>query len=59
MSVELSPEELGFKRVYLEFNKDAHSDGYTGPFNHEVTQVLRISNPHSGPVAFKVRTIVL
>ncbi|KAF2649496.1 VAMP-associated protein [Lophiostoma macrostomum CBS 122681] len=40
MSVELEPPELGFKR----------------PFQHEVTQVLRLKNPHSDPVAFKVKT---
>lgn len=40
MSVELNPEELGFRR----------------PFNHEVSQILKISNPQSGPVAFKVKT---
>lgn len=40
MSVELDPPELHFKR----------------PFNREVSQVLRLSNPHSDPVAFKVKT---
>jgi len=40
MSVDLTPDELGFKR----------------PFNHEVTQVLKISNSNAGPVAFKVKT---
>lgn len=40
MSVELDPVELGFKR----------------PFNHEVSQVLRLFNPNSDPVAFKVKT---
>ncbi|PSN64052.1 VAMP-associated protein [Corynespora cassiicola Philippines] len=40
MSVELDPPELGFKR----------------PFQHEVSQVLRLKNPHSDPVAFKVKT---
>ncbi|KAF2721468.1 VAMP-associated protein [Polychaeton citri CBS 116435] len=40
MSVELDPVELGFKR----------------PFNQEVSQVLRLQNPHSDPVAFKVKT---
>ncbi|RMZ69266.1 msp domain-containing [Pyrenophora seminiperda CCB06] len=37
MSVELDPVELGFKR----------------PFQHEVSQTLRLRNPHSDPVAFK------
>lgn len=40
MSVELEPAELGFKR----------------PFHHEVSQVLRLHNPNSHPVAFKVKT---
>ncbi|KAF2642427.1 VAMP-associated protein [Massarina eburnea CBS 473.64] len=40
MSVELDPPELGFKR----------------PFQQEVTQSLRLKNPHSDPVAFKVKT---
>ncbi|KAK4985142.1 phosphatidylinositol-binding protein scs2 [Elasticomyces elasticus] len=40
MSVELDPVELGFKR----------------PFTHEVSQVLRLRNPNSDPVAFKVKT---
>ncbi|KAF2692260.1 VAMP-associated protein [Lentithecium fluviatile CBS 122367] len=40
MSVELDPPELGFKR----------------PFQHEVSQTLRLKNPHSDPVAFKVKT---
>lgn len=40
MSVELDPVELGFKR----------------PFQHEVSQTLHLKNPHSDPVAFKVKT---
>ncbi|KAK3686341.1 phosphatidylinositol-binding protein scs2 [Vermiconidia calcicola] len=28
----------------------------SGPFTHEVSQVLRLSNPNSDPVAFKVKT---
>ncbi|KAK5127498.1 hypothetical protein LTR85_006837 [Meristemomyces frigidus] len=40
MSVELEPAELGFKR----------------PFAHEVSQVLRLHNPTSDPIAFKVKT---
>jgi hypothetical protein len=27
-----------------------------GPFQHEVSQTLRLKNPHSDPIAFKVRT---
>ncbi|OJD31044.1 msp domain-containing protein [Diplodia corticola] len=40
MSVELTPPELGFKR----------------PFTTEVSQSLRLRNPNSDPVAFKVKT---
>jgi len=40
MSVELDPVELGFRR----------------PFNNEVSQSLRLKNPHDEPVAFKVKT---
>jgi len=40
MSVELTPQELGFKR----------------PFNHEVTETLKLGNPNNAPVAFKVKT---
>ncbi|KAF9693518.1 hypothetical protein EKO04_008218 [Ascochyta lentis] len=40
MSVELDPVELGFKR----------------PFQQEVSQTLRLKNPHSDPIAFKVKT---
>ncbi|KAF1849992.1 VAMP-associated protein [Cucurbitaria berberidis CBS 394.84] len=40
MSVELDPVELGFKR----------------PFQQEVSQTLHLKNPHSDPVAFKVKT---
>ncbi|KAK4456955.1 PapD-like protein [Cladorrhinum samala] len=40
MSVEIDPSELGFRR----------------PFTVEVSQVLKIRNPNSSPVAFKVKT---
>ncbi|KAG9245046.1 putative vesicle-associated membrane protein-associated protein C16G5.05c, partial [Calycina marina] len=40
MSVEIDPTELGFQR----------------PFDHEVTQILKIHNPNQNPVAFKVKT---
>ncbi|KAK4224405.1 vesicle-associated protein 2-2 [Podospora fimiseda] len=40
MSVEIDPSELGFRR----------------PFTVEVAQVLKIRNPNSSPVAFKVKT---
>ncbi|KAL6707939.1 phosphatidylinositol-binding protein scs2 [Coniothyrium glycines] len=40
MSVELDPVELGFRR----------------PFQHEVSQTLRLYNKNESPVAFKVKT---
>jgi len=40
MSVEIYPTELGFRR----------------PFQEEVSQTLRITNPNHTPVAFKVKT---
>ncbi|MCJ1485330.1 phosphatidylinositol-binding protein scs2 [Schaereria dolodes] len=40
MSVDLDPPELGFRR----------------PFTHEVTQVLKLHNTSSDPIAFKVKT---
>ncbi|AEO63601.1 uncharacterized protein THITE_2109088 [Thermothielavioides terrestris NRRL 8126] len=40
MSVEIDPLELGFRR----------------PFSAEVAQVLKIKNPNTAPVAFKVKT---
>lgn len=30
--------------------------GFKRPFQHEVSQVLKLKNPHSNPVAFKVKT---
>ncbi|KAI1380857.1 VAMP-associated protein [Hypoxylon crocopeplum] len=40
MSVEIDPQELGFHR----------------PFTTEVSEVLRIRNPNTHPIAFKVKT---
>lgn len=40
MSVEIDPQELGFHR----------------PFTVEVSEVLKIRNPNTSPVAFKVKT---
>ncbi|CAG7984463.1 unnamed protein product [Penicillium olsonii] len=40
MTIQIEPSELGFKR----------------PFNHEVCQVLRLSNPNQETVVFKVKT---
>lgn len=40
MSVDINPQELGFRR----------------PFTVEVSQILKIENPNSSPVAFKVKT---
>ena len=30
-----------------------------GPFTHEVTQLLRLSNPNSDPIAFKVGLLMV
>ena len=30
------------------------SNAKTGPFSREVTETLRLGNPHDAPVAFKV-----
>ncbi|EXJ68597.1 uncharacterized protein A1O5_08391 [Cladophialophora psammophila CBS 110553] len=40
MSVDLQPAELGFRR----------------PFNREVTEILKLTNGNTQPVAFKVKT---
>ncbi|KAK2615291.1 hypothetical protein N8I77_002056 [Diaporthe amygdali] len=40
MSVEIDPQELGFRR----------------PFTVEVSQLLKLKNPNKSPVAFKVKT---
>ncbi|KAJ5787250.1 hypothetical protein N7457_002240 [Penicillium paradoxum] len=40
MTIQIEPSELGFKR----------------PFNHEVCQILRLSNPNHEAVVFKVKT---
>ncbi|CAG8891103.1 unnamed protein product [Penicillium egyptiacum] len=40
MTIQIEPSELGFKR----------------PFNHEVCQVLHLSNPNEESVVFKVKT---
>jgi len=37
-------------------HRASRTDGLAGPFNHEVTQVLRLANNNAGTVAFKVRT---
>lgn len=58
MSVELNPEELGFKSRSTVVGNGRELTTL-GPFNHEVTQVLKITNTNSGPVAFKVRSCVL
>lgn len=58
MSVELDPVELGFKREISPYHVPSHVDANDnkGPFSHEVSQVLRLHNPNSDPVAFKVKT---
>ena len=62
MSVELDPPELHFKRMCFLCGQDKRRSqeltNSTGPFNREVSQVLRLQNPHSDPVAFKVRILM-
>jgi hypothetical protein len=65
MSVELSPTELGFKRMSYQLPQAkqpaCHSPAdisprEPGPFTHEVSQILRLSNPTDQAIAFKVKT---
>lgn len=57
MSVELDPVELGFKRKHSsQLLVKTLLLRVTGPFQQEVSQTLRLKNPHSDPVAFKVST---
>ena len=42
------------KYVCLQGTDHAHAS--IGPFTHEVSQVLRLHNSNSDPVAFKVKT---
>lgn len=61
MSVELNPPELGFKRtsqcLRVCLRECQHTDSsHLGPFTHEVSQTLRLHNPNSDPIAFKVKT---
>ncbi|KAI4154633.1 MAG: hypothetical protein L6R39_001370 [Caloplaca ligustica] len=58
MSVELDPPELGFRRRY-SMKQDLSTalvDIAIGPFKQEVSQSLRLSNPSSDTIAFKVKT---
>jgi hypothetical protein len=56
MSVELDPPELAFKRLCQPCLASGEPCilTLTGPFNREVSQVLRLHNPHNDPVGFKV-----
>ena len=58
MSVELTPQELGFRRESCggteSLGKRLHD--CLGPFNREVTETLKLANPNNEPIAFKVRT---
>lgn len=62
MSVELEPAELGFKRTdhsnfpLRDSNLLLTEVIHLGPFTHEVSQTLRLYNPNTEPVAFKVKT---
>lgn len=60
MSIELDPAELGFRRwshflsgAPVGFATGADLPLLLGPFTQEVTQVLRLRNPNSDPLAFK------
>jgi len=61
MSVELDPAELGFKRKQQRMdtlNRNTLDwQQFAGPFSHEVSEVLRLKNPNSEPLAFKVSLI--
>ena len=63
MSVEIDPQELAFQRMChqdaMEIEWSDRTDLNLGPFNAEVTQILKIKNPSKLPVAFKVRTLQL
>jgi hypothetical protein len=59
MSVDIEPFELSFQRVYpaifyVSPGLGARAELHTGPFTKEVAQILKIKNPNSSPVAFKV-----
>ena len=54
MSVTLDPSELGFRRTFLvSYTAITAYQVGAGPFTHEVTQLLRLSNPSKDPIAFK------
>lgn len=58
MSISIDPLELSFQR---ESSRHALNPcrtrliTSTGPFNHEVCQVLHLGNPNQEPLVFKVR----
>lgn len=56
MSVTLDPPELGFRRTSSSYTSQTIwlMETITGPFTHEVTQMLRLRNPSNDPIAFKV-----
>lgn len=60
MSVTLDPPELGFRRTYKapQVRLSQLMSIHTGPFTHEVTQLLRLRNPSSDPIAFKVSSLL-
>lgn len=55
MSVEVEPAELAFRRKDFTTTNYNGADVLSGPFTQEVTEVLRLKNNNSDPVAFKVR----
>lgn len=64
MSVDIEPQELAFKREFRAPNKSDVREQrelissllvlYTGPFNQEVCQLLRLRNSNEEPLVFKV-----
>jgi hypothetical protein len=56
MSVDIDPQELGFHRTSppLPTHCDCFAYRDAGPFTVEVLENLKIKNPNTHPVAFKV-----
>lgn len=54
MSVEIDPVELGFRSMSPGSPSSPALSNRSGPFTMEVSQVLKIKNPNTSPIAFKV-----
>lgn len=57
MSLELDPVELGFRSMFRAFLCQMIKLSHAGPFDREVEEKLRLRNPNTDPVAFKVSMI--